>query len=238
MKLSRVLRWIFLTFLFGGIALSIISQVFYVSGMPRWRYLIVVSLIIALASGVALACALTIERGRVALLLWSGIAAAVIAAIGWICMIWLEGLLSPPATEVFKYILIPISSWSVLCAIIAILFRNRIPNLAARITCTITIVSSALLAVFVSIFIWRENSVGSGNDLIIKLISCDAVLTICGLLLTLILCNIKQIQGSAEEQLIKIEMNIFCPRCEFQQDIMTGGASCCRCGLRIKVSIP
>lgn len=238
MKFSRVLRWIFIISLLGGIALSIFSQVFYFSGLLRWRYLIVASLIIALTSSVALACALTIERGRVAILLWSGIAAAVMAAIGWICMILLEGLLSPPATEVFMYTLIPISSWSVFCAIIAILFRNRMPNLTARITCWLTIVSSALLAMFMSIYILREYSVGSGNELIIKLISYDAVLVICCLLLTLIISNTKQIHGTTEEQVIKIKMDISCPRCEFQQSILTGGASCCRCGLRIKVSIP
>lgn len=239
MKLSRIFRWTFMISLLIAIGLSVSSRIFYIAAMPRWVFLIGPSFVIALFSAVSLACALTIERGRFEKLLWSGIATAVIAATGWNFGIWFDAFLSDSDKELCVYILTPITSWSLLCAIIAILLRKRITNLAARITCSITIMSLTLLAVLVVIVVSRAVAADyNNNDAFIKPILYTTVIAVTSLLLTVILSNIKQIQGVTEEEVIKIEMDVSCPRCELKQIIMTGGASCNRCGLRIKVSIP
>ena len=239
MRLSRILRGTFLISLLIGIGLSIFSGMFYFAAMPSWGFLIGPTFVITLFSAVSLACALTIERGRFEKLLWSGIAASVIAATGWSFGIWLEAFLSNSDKELCIYILAPITAWSLLCAIIAILLRNRITNRAARVTCSITIMSLTLLAVLVVIVVSRAVAVDYyRNDAFIKPILYTSVIAVTNLLLTVILSNIKQIQGATEEEVIKIEMGVSCPRCELKQIIMTGGASCNRCGLRIKVSIP
>lgn len=239
MKLSRILRGTFLISLLIGIGLSIFSGMFYFAAMPSWGFLIGPTFVIALFSAVSLACALTIERGRFEKLLWSGIATAVIAATGWSFGIWLDAFLSDTDKVLCVYILAPITSWSLLCAITAVLLRNRITNLAARITCSITIISFALLAVLVVIVVSRTVAASHiNNDAFVKPILYTTVIAVTNLLLTVILSNIKQIQGATDEEVIKIEMDVSCPRCELKQIIMTGGASCNRCGLRIKVSIP
>lgn len=239
MRLSRILRGTFLISLFIGIGLSVFSGMFYFAVMPSWGFLIGPLFVIALFSAVALACALTIERGRLEKLLWSGIATAVIAATGWNFGIWLDAFLSSSDRELCVYILAPITSWSLLCAITAVLLRNRITNLAARITCSITIISFALLAVLVVIVVSRTVAASHiNNDAFVKPILYTTVIAVTNLLLTVILSNIKQIQGVTEVEVIKIEMDVSCPRCKLKQIIMTGGASCNRCGLRIKVSIP
>ena len=239
MRLSRILRGTFLISLLIGIGLSIFSGMIYFAAMPSWGFLIGPTFVIVLFSAVSLACALTIERGRFEKLLWSGIAASVIAATGWSFGIWLDAFLSDTDKVLCVYILAPITSWSLLCAITAVLLRNRITNLAARITCSITIIFFALLAVLVVIVVSRTVAASHiNNDAFVKPILYTTVIAVTNLLLTVILSNIKQIQGATEEEVIKIEMGVSCPRCELKQIIMTGGASCNRCGLRIKVSIP
>jgi len=239
MKLSRMLRWIFLVSLLGGIALTIVARMFFIFTMSNWGGLIGISFLIALFSGVSLACALTIERGRFEKLLWSGIAAAIIGLTGWSFGIFFDALLSNTSKEICINILTPVTSWSALCALVAVLTRNRISNLAARVTCSITILSSALLAVFIAIMVSREvSAVYYDNEVFFKPIMYVSVLAITCLLLTMLLSNIKQIQGTTEELIIKIEMDVSCPRCELKQSIMTGGATCSKCGMRIKVSIP
>jgi len=239
MKLSRILRWTFLSSFLIGIGLVIYSRMVFFAVMPRWGNLTRVSFIIALCSALSLACALTIERGRFTKLLWSGIAAAVIAASGWSVGIVFSTFVSDSNKELCINILTPVSSWSVLCAVCAILLRNRISNWVARVSCSITILSLALIAVIVGIVVSREASPGySNNEDLVKPVLYTSIFAVTSLMLTIILTNMKQIRGTTEELTIKIEMGVSCPRCELKQSIMTGGASCSRCGLRIKVSIP
>ncbi len=239
MKLSRILRWIFIISFLIGIGLVIFSRIYFFAALPRLGNSISVLFIIALCSALSLACAQTIEKGRFTKLLWSGIAAAVIAATGWSVVIVFSAFLSDSNKELCINILTPVSLWSALCAISAILLRNRISNWVARVCCSITILSLALVAVIVGIVVWRETSPGnSNNEDLVKPVMYTSIFAVTSLMLTIILTNIKQIQGITEELTIRIEMEVSCPRCELKQSIMTGGASCSRCGLRIKVSIP
>lgn len=238
MRLSTILKWIFLITLLGGIALLVVARTSLFWMTAGWEVLISAAFLIAIFSAMALACALTMERGRLRSLLWTGIAASILSAGGWIGLAWLSRSLPSPLQEMWAKAMIVPTSWSVFCAVTALLMRRRLTSRVGLIVRTITIISISLFAIATPLMVWYDDPPGQFNETLIKIVSIAATIGTFGLISTMLIGGYRQHDGDADEEVIRLQMSATCPRCGLRQPLLTGGDTCKRCSLRIKVFVP
>ncbi len=238
MRLSTIFKWIFLITLLGGIALLVVSRTGLFWMTAGWEVLISAAFLSALFSAPALACALTMERGRLRALLWTGIAASIFSAGGWIGLVWLFRSLPTPLDQMWINTMTIPTSWSVFCAVIALLMRRRLTNRVGFIVRTITIISISLLAVMLPPMVWYDDLPGRVDEVMYKTASITATIGAFGLISTMLIAGYVRFGSDDEEEVIRLQMSATCPRCGLRQRILTGGDACERCSLRIKVIVP
>ncbi len=238
MRLSTIFKWIFLTSLLCGIALVAVLRTGFFWMTTGWEVLISAAFLSALFSAPALACALTMERGRLRALLWTGIATSILSAGGWIGLVWLSPSLPTPLDQMWTNTMAVPTSWSVFCAVIALLMRRRLTNRVGFIVRTITIISISLLTVMIPPMVWHDDLPGRFYEVLIKIASVTATIGAFGLISTMLIASYGRFEGDDEEEVIRLQMSATCPRCGLRQRILTGGDACERCSLRIKVIVP
>lgn len=238
MRLSTIFKWIFLTSLLCGIALVAVLRTGFFWMTTGWEVLISAAFLSALFSAPALACALTMERGRLRALLWTGIATSILSAGGWIGLVWLSPSLPAPLDQMWTNTMAVPTSWSVFCAVIALLMRRRLTNRVGFIVRTITIISISLLAVLIPPIVWYEALPGRFDEVVFKIASIAATIGAFGLISTMLIARYGRFEGDDEEEVIRLPMSATCPRCGLRQRILTGGDTCERCSLRINVIVP
>ncbi|MEE9130756.1 MAG: hypothetical protein V3T84_12115 [Phycisphaerales bacterium] len=238
MRLSTIFKSIFLITLLCGIALVAVSRSGFFWMITGWEVLISAAFLSALFSAPALACALTMERGRLRSLLWTGIAASILSAGGWIGLVWLFPSLPTPLGRMWTNTMAVPTSWSVFCAVIALLMRRRLTNRVGFIVRTITIISISLLAVMIPPMVWYDDLPGRFDVALIKFVSIVATIGAFGLISTMLIASYRRFASDDEEEVIRLQMSATCPRCGLRQLMLTGGDTCERCSLRIKVLVP
>ncbi len=190
---------------------------------------------LALYSLVALACAITLERGRLVGLMWSGIAATAISVIAWAALA-MAASVGRVNDEFWALLILPVNNWALLCAVIGLLMQRRLHVAWGVYVRGVTIGLAALLAVLFPIAVWQWQQM---EDHWYRIIAALAVLLTFGVIGTLILSRLRQISGVQESQeVIRMPLTVTCPRCELRQDMVTGGDACYLCGLQIKVMVP
>lgn len=188
---------------------------------------------LAVYSLAALACAITLERGRLVGLMWSGIAATAITVIAWAALAMADSV-GRVNNEFWAVLILPVNDWALLCAVIGLLMQRRLHVAWGVYARGVTIGIAALLAVLFPIAVWQHMEDPWG-----RFIPALAVLLTFGVIGTLILSRLRQISGVQESQeVIRMPLTVTCPRCELRQDMVTGGDACNRCGLQIKVMVP
>ena len=157
---------------------------------------------------------------------------------GWIGLAWLYPSLPSPLEQMWaKAMMIP-TSWSVFCAVTALLMRRRLTSRVGLIVRTITIISISLFAIATPLMVWYADPPGQFNEILIKIVSIAATIGTFGLISTILIGGYRQHDGDADEEVIRLPMSATCPRCGLRQPLLTGGDTCKRCGLRIKVFVP
>ena len=238
MRLSTIFKWILLFTLLCGVALFAASRTGFFWMTPGWDVLIYVAFLSSLFSAPALACALTMERGRLRALLGTGIAASILSAGGWIGLVWLLPSLPTPLDQMWTNTMVVPTSWSVFCAVIALLMRRRLTNRVGFIVRTITIISISLLAVMFPPMVWYDDHAGRVDEVMYKTASITATIGAFGLISTMLIAGYVRFGSDDDEEVICLQMSATCPRCGLRQRILTGGDACERCSLRIKVIVP
>ena len=232
MRLSTILKVTAVSCFVGAIVVRPLMAFapFYVPGV----HIITASLIpLAVYSMAALACAITLERGRLVGLMWSGIAASAVAVIAWAALA-MAASVGRVDDEFWALLILPVNGWALLCAVIGLLMQRRLHVAWGVYVRGVTIGLAALLAVLLPIAVWQQM-----DDLWGRFIPALAVLMTFGVIVTLILSRLRQISGVEESQeVIRMPLTVTCPRCELRQDMVTGGDACNRCGLQIKVMVP
>lgn len=231
-RLSTILKVAAVSCFVGAIGLRPLMAIapFYVPGAR----IVAAGLIpLAVYSLAALACAITLERGRLVGLMWSGIAASAIAVIAWASLAMATSM-GRVDHEFWALLILFVNDWALLCAVIGLLMQRRLHVAWGVYARAVTIGLATLLAVLVPIAAWQEMEDPWG-----KLIAALAVLLTFGVFVTLILSRLRQIAGVKESQeVIRMPLTVTCPRCELRQDMVTGGDACNRCALQIKVMVP
>ena len=238
MRLSSVFKWVFLITLLGGIVLLVVSRTGLFWMTAGWEVVISAAFLSALFSAPALACALTMERGRLRALLWTGIAASIFSAGGWIGLVWLVPSLPTPLDELWVNAMTIPTSWSVFCAVIALLMRRRLTNRIGIIARTITIITVSLLAIMLPPMLWYDDLPGRIDVVLFKIASITATIGAFSLIGTMLIAGYMRFESDDDEEVVRLKMSASCPRCGLRQRILTGGDACERCSLRINVIVP
>ncbi len=238
MRLSTIFKWIFLITLLCGIALLVVSRISLFWMTAGWEVLIFAAFLSAIFSAMALACALTMERGRLRSLLWTGIAASIFSAGGWIGLVWLYPSLPSPLERMWTNAMMIPTSWSLFCAVTALLTHRRLTSRIGLVVRTITIISISLFAITTPLMLWYDDPPGQYDETLIKIVLIAATIGTFGLISTMLIGGYRQYECDADEEVIRLQMSATCPRCGLRQPLLTGGDACKRCSLRIKVIVP
>lgn len=237
MRLTTVLRWT----ASGSFAAVILMWIAAVFGpfMVGWVGSLAGGLMLVMLFALAaLGCAATLEQGRCMPVMRSGIAAATVAAVGWFTFRFLVPALNASTEAWWVGVLTPVTSWTGLCTVTALVMLRRRPSAVGVWTGRVTIACAAALAAAVLPAVWLEGRLGRVERTLERGLGILAVVVVLGLVVTLILARLRQLEGADDEEHIRLDFTARCPRCELRQELVTGGDACSGCGLRIKVIVP
>jgi hypothetical protein len=235
MRLTTALKWTAIMS-FGAVLALWVGAMFAPFAFARLGGLAGAAVIVMVSALAALACASTLERGRCMALMWSGIAALALSAAGWVAFALLEGTLTPRAEQRWASLLVLPTCWGGLCVVIGLVMHRRVPSAVGLWMRRATIAVAALLAAAVPPAVWFD--LGPREDDLLRGFGALSVLVILGVLATMIIARLRQLEGVEDEQPVRLDFTATCPRCGLRQPLVTGGDACRRCGLNIKVIVP
>jgi hypothetical protein len=235
MRLTSVLKWTAMVSFAAVVALWIgsIFNPFMFAGMAS---LAGAALIITGSTLVALACAATLEQGRCMALMWSGIAATALSAAGWVAFSFQLAMLTPRTETLWVSWLVAPTCWAGLCVVIGLVRQRRQPRAVGIWLERATIAGAALLAAAIPPAVWFE--LGRWEDDVVRSLGALAVVIVMGMVATLVVARLRQLEGVKEQEHVRLDFTAACPRCELRQPMVTGGDVCRNCGLRVKVIVP
>jgi hypothetical protein len=169
-------------------------------------------------------------------LMWSGIAASALSAAGWVTFALLESLWTSRAEHLWISSLLPSTCWAGLCTVIGLVMQRRQLNAVGVWARRATIAGAALLAAAIPPAVWFD--LQPHVDEVARGLGALAALVVFGLLVTMIIARLRQLEGSDDPEHLRLDFTATCPRCELRQPMVTGGDVCRSCGLHIKVIVP
>lgn len=235
MRLSTVLKWMTLGSFLTMVALSVVTAAspFLFGGMDALSAGAAIVMWFSLA---ALACATTLEQGRCTALMWSGVVAAAGSAAGWLAFRFQFGALTGPAADVWVSWLMPSTCWSGLCVVVGLVMQQRQTRAVGLWLRRATIAGAAVLAGSIPPVVWL--GLWWRGSWAFRIDGALAVLVCLGMVATMIVARLRQLEGVEGPELVRLDFTATCPRCELRQPLVTGGDVCRRCGLHIKVIVP
>jgi hypothetical protein len=233
-RLTAVLKWTTFGSFLAMVALWGIAMLspFLVFGLDA---LTTGAGIVVCFSLAALACATTLEQGRCMALMWSGVVAAALSAAGWLAFRF-QGALTGPAAERWVSVLMPTTCWTGLCVVIGLVMQQRQTHAVGLWLRRATIAGAALLAASIPPAIWLD--LWRSPNAALRIQGALAVLVGLGMVATMILARLRQLEGVEGQEHLRLDFTATCPRCALRQRLVTGGDVCSRCGLHIKVIVP
>jgi hypothetical protein len=184
----------------------------------------------------ALACASTLEQGRSIALMWSGIVTSTLATAGWIAFGFRQPRMTPAAEELWVSLLVPLTCWVGLCAIIGLVRQRRQPIAVGVWVGRATIAGAALLAAAIPLAVSFD--LGRWEDDVVRGLGALSVVVVLGLVAAMVIARLRQLEGVEEQEHVRLDFTAVCPRCELRQPMVTGGDVCRHCGLNIRVIVP
>jgi hypothetical protein len=235
MRLSAALKWTTFVSFVAMVALSVVAMLapFLVGGLDA---LSAGAGIVMWFSLLALGCATTLEQGRCMALMWSGIVASALSAAGWLAFRFQGGALTGPAAHLWVASLMPTTCWAGLCVVVGLAMQQRQTTAVGLWLRRATIAGAVLLAASIPPVVWLD--LWRPADEAIKFLGALSVLVALGLVATMIVARLRQLEGIEDHELVRLDFTATCPRCELRQPMVTGGDVCSRCGLQVKVIVP
>ena len=236
MKLGRLFLVLFAIALLAGVAAILFNAMRVIVAL--WVELLAgSSFIFAAACLPAAVCAATLDQGRMRGLMWSGVICAVLAGVAWVAAYGYVSSTWNNVQTIANVLMLP-TMWAALCAVSALMFSNRRQSVLAAGVGFVAWIASLALILLVGVIVWTEGDVLT-DGFHTALLVC-VVLSSFGTMLALVLQRLPQLSGAAEadQNIERLPLRIWCPRCGEQQRIQTGGAHCSRCGLSVSVKIP
>jgi hypothetical protein len=245
MPLTRILGSLLLVLIVGGVLLWVIDGLFpfLLAGAAR---LVGAAAIAAGFAVAALSCATAIERGRARRWMLTGLLASVLAALGWIRMVWFHPGGQPGDWVAPLLLLMPPTCWAGLMMLVAWLLLPRVRHRWLHWVRALGMVFSGLLAVHVCITVcaypmlvdqvhlsWQDEQ--RYLDLAWRSGAVLAILTAIGLLGVHVPARIGELTSVETTGRGEYTIQITCPRCGKTSVLRSGGDTCPHCGLKISV---
>ena len=240
MRISTVIQWLLGASILAGFAL-LFFRIFIPSiGFRISPGLIAAAFITSFYCLPTLLCSTALERGRLPLLMWSGIMAAAVAvvAIGGAVVMSFDPFEDPTVASIIG----SASIWTGYCGLTAGLTLRRTSSQLAKVLTAVALISTALFAAGLLLQIWFDIDTALPRHALPKYLASTATIALASSLLSLIVARLRQLASptpeSTDVETLRLDMNVWCPRCGQQQHVQTGGASCAACGLLSKVIVP
>lgn len=182
-------------------------------------------------------CAGQLESGRMTVLMWSGFVSACVSAACWLGLYVYYSLTWSDIVDASKIVVVP-TLWAFVCMMASLLLGRRRMATVARIVGGIAMAGAAGSAIFVALGIWTDGRIFHRD--MERYFQALAVVAGFGTMLSLVLQRTSSLWRSedAAEDIVRMPMRVWCPRCGHHQTILTGGSNCSDCGLTIGVMIP
>ncbi len=243
MRLRTTFLWSMIVSLSLAALLGIVALL-----LPRYRLtweIIGSTALFAAFSLVALCCTVVLEKRRLVPLMWTGIATAGSALAVWLVMIWFGPWRGPVDEELLARTgatLTILAIWATHLGLHAIPRFDR-PMASAVRWGTVGVWS--LLAALAVTGIWFEDFYENfifrfiDEEWFGRLVGALGILGACGTIITPILWKVQAVRRaeSAETIPARLQLQVTCPRCQSQQQLRTGTATCTQCGLRITIAV-
>ncbi len=237
------IRIVFLWSMIISLSLAALMGIFaLVFGGDSWfaQRILITALLVGGFSIVALMAAVVIERKRLVPLMWCGIGCAGAALLGWLILLWGDGVMDWEIEE-----LILKSSMTAALAAIGLTHAGLmfLPKLYARwrqAVRTGAIVATGITLGLIIPFMWFEDMIPYDAEWTIwRTIGVFAILGSAGTIVTPVLWKLQSIQVHAPAESIphRVLVGITCPRCQTEAMLKTGGAKCSACGLKITIDV-
>ncbi|MEE8155696.1 MAG: hypothetical protein V3T53_12150 [Phycisphaerales bacterium] len=240
MRLRKAFLWSMIVSLCLAALLGIAALL-----LPSWaRYddeILISTLLFGLYSLLALCCAIVTEKRRLVGWMWIGIAAAAATLSIWLVMLWFDSSLHSQVDEQLAKTAGSFTTISVLIAQCGLLILPRLDGPLAGFVRKATIVVSIALACTLIItywwFEWIDNYID--DDILWRGMGVLGILTACGTVVTPIIWKVQAVHrvDSAVPIPSRLHIDIKCPRCHMQQELLAGPSKCATCGLRITVQV-
>ncbi len=240
MRLRKTFLWSMIVSLCLAALLGIAALL--LPSWARWDDEILIStLLFGLYSLLALCCAIVQEKRRLVVWMWIGIAAAAVALPIWLVMLWFDSSLRWQVEEQLAKTAGSLTTVSVVIAQCGLLLLPRLDGPLAGFVRKATIIVSIALActliVMVWWFEWIDNYID--DEILMRGMGVMGILAACGTVVTPIIWKVQAVHRveSAVSIPSRLHLDIKCPRCHMQQELLTGPSKCATCGLRITVQV-
>jgi len=240
MRLSLVFNLLMTLAAVSGVACSLLS-VAVPSIAFNAAFLIGGSFTVMALALAAATCAGVFEKGRLRMLMLSGMAAAVIAMIVWPMVIRFGPGWPQDASRVTNTLGGSASVWAGWCTVIALVCGRRAPGWLNAVSRALATLSVSLLAIVIEVAVVNPGYVGRHDESFGRTLVALIVMTLATALSAMIAGRWRQLGSAistAEEEQVRLPLRLWCPRCGCEQAFITGGSSCLSCGLFIKVVVP
>jgi hypothetical protein len=237
MRLSKVFLWSMVAAL-GLDALLGIAAILFPRYGPDEELLASAALFAAFCL-VALLCAIVLEKRRLAILMWTGIACSAAALALWLALIWLDSWFEVRWEARIVRSGFTFTTAAVLIGQCGLLALLRLDQKWARAVRVATFATSASLGGLIVLFVWLSDAWWMDEDVMIRIIGVAAILTACGTVVTPILWKVQRVRPlmPAESVPSRVQVSLTCPRCGRTQSLAAGRAACAGCGLRIEINV-
>lgn len=240
MRLRKAFLWSMIVSLCLAALLGIAALL-----LPSWaRYddeILISTLLFGLYSLLALCCAIVQEKRRLVGWMWIGIGAAAVALPIWLVMLWFDSSIHWTVDEQLAKTAGSFTTISVLIAQCGLLILPRLDGPLAGFARKATIIVSIALACTLICmywwFEWIDNYID--DDILVRGMGVMGILAACGTVVTPIIWKVQAVHRveSAVSIPSHLHINIKCPRCHTQQELLAGPSKCAQCGLRITIDV-
>ena len=240
MRSSRILMWA-IAGVIGATVIAPIASIQFPSVKPGPDEVILCGMLVLAYLITALACAVALENGRSPRFMFSGIIAGAGALAGWLGLAAAQP--AWPIIMAIQRVLIWPTGWAIFMMLTGILLlpnpHSRPWLLLRRVTIGLLALVGAHVSLAISLYpdgadwaataAYEDIAVRTGGIIMILAAGCVVV--------TMLMAWMARLSGVRQVDVQRREYRLKCPRCEEEQEAITGTHACRRCGLRIRVQL-
>lgn len=207
----------------------------------RGDWLVLIGGLVFLFAIAAHGSATALEWGRLPRLMQSGLVTSLISFCGCLLIILYGFRFSPEVSDFLSKLIATTTLWALWCGLTGWLIKRKIRSHVYGIFRRATMFFAGVLALLLDGMIWMERFTWPpSEDWIFLVLTTLGGLTVLSACACKLLTGLKLATGDDEDSALikRLSFDAICPRCEGEQALITGGACCESCGLKIKVLVP